>query len=310
MAQSLDTEQLEVIAVDDGSTDGSAEVLERFAELYPETFRLIRIPASGGPSAPRNRGLESARGRYVFFLDADDYIGTEALERMTTFADECGSDIVLGNVVGRGGRRINSSMYRGDIRKADLYSTTIYWQIEPWKLFRREFLDSINLRFPLGVPLGEDQTFTFKAYTHASTISILSSYTCLYQVLRSDFSNLVCETGWSVSERCRLHFDLLEKMTDLVGTEILDERHRDHLMTRHWEYEGYNLLLCVNLLDDRASQLEYLEGTRSIMSKWYSTAIHERLDTSLASVYEMLLEGNFDRTLELIEPFEATFEDS
>jgi glycosyltransferase involved in cell wall biosynthesis len=61
---------------------------------------VIRQANSGGPSGPRNVGLGKARGRYVFFLDADDYFGPEALERMVAMGDAQGTDVVLGKVVG------------------------------------------------------------------------------------------------------------------------------------------------------------------------------------------------------------------
>lgn len=64
-------EELEIIVVDDGSTDGSGELLDRFAAEHAEVT-VIHQESSGGPGAPRNAGLDIARGRYVFFLDADD----------------------------------------------------------------------------------------------------------------------------------------------------------------------------------------------------------------------------------------------
>lgn len=61
---------------------------------------MIRQENSGGPSSPRNVGLGKATGRYVFFLDADDRLGPEALERMVAMADRNGTDVVLGKVEG------------------------------------------------------------------------------------------------------------------------------------------------------------------------------------------------------------------
>ncbi len=69
---------LEVILVDDGSTDGSAALCERFVREDPR-FRLIR-QENKGVSAARNVALEAATGEYVFFLDADDYLHPQALE--------------------------------------------------------------------------------------------------------------------------------------------------------------------------------------------------------------------------------------
>ncbi|MGJ3559518.1 glycosyltransferase family 2 protein [Streptomyces sp. INA 01156] len=91
---------MEVIAVDDGSTDGTGECLEEFAGRAPMPVTVIRQANSGGPSGPRNIGLDRATGRYVFFLDADDRLGHEALQRMVAMADRAGTDVVLGRVEG------------------------------------------------------------------------------------------------------------------------------------------------------------------------------------------------------------------
>src|SRR5690242_17952923 len=90
---------IEIIVVDDGSTDGSAAELDRLAASH-DNLVVIHQPNSGGPGGPRNTGLARARGEYLFFLDADDWLGPEALERMAALADEHGTDIVLGKTVG------------------------------------------------------------------------------------------------------------------------------------------------------------------------------------------------------------------
>ncbi len=120
LGQSLAPEAVEVVAVDDGSTDGTGAELDRFARLHPERVRVVHQENSGGPAAPRNTGIGLARGRYVFFLDADDYLGPEALERMAAMADENGSDVVVGKLVGVGGRTPPTSMFRRDQPDADL----------------------------------------------------------------------------------------------------------------------------------------------------------------------------------------------
>ena len=87
-AQTLGPERIEIVAVDDGSTDGTGAYLDEFAARSGFPVRVLHQPNSGGPSGPRNVGLDLARGRYVFFLDADDYFGEQALERMVAMADQ------------------------------------------------------------------------------------------------------------------------------------------------------------------------------------------------------------------------------
>jgi glycosyltransferase involved in cell wall biosynthesis len=83
---------LEVIAVDDGSTDGSASILRS----YGEQIRWIGGPNRGGNHA-RNQGLALAQGEYIQFLDADDYLLPEKIERQVAFLEESGADVVYGD---------------------------------------------------------------------------------------------------------------------------------------------------------------------------------------------------------------------
>ena len=109
--QSLGLDRIQVIAVDDGSTDGSPEVLDSYAERHPGSFQVVHQANSGGPAEPCNRGLELAGGRYVFFLGADDYLGPEALERLVRAATHWDSDVIFGRMVGVGGRYVDQRMF-------------------------------------------------------------------------------------------------------------------------------------------------------------------------------------------------------
>src|SRR5262245_30602775 len=73
LAQTVGPERLEIIVVDDGSTDGTAEVAERWLSKTPLSWRVFR-QQNRGPGAARNVGWQAARARWIQFLDADDLI--------------------------------------------------------------------------------------------------------------------------------------------------------------------------------------------------------------------------------------------
>ncbi|CAM5691915.1 glycosyltransferase family 2 protein [Streptomyces chartreusis] len=235
--QSIGQGDLEVIVVDDGSTDGTAKELHRLAGVYPGLIKIFEQANSGGPSAPRNAGLDHARGRFVFFLDADDYLGPEALERMVAMAEKNGTDVVLGKMVGVGGRAAPASMFRRDQPRTDVFSSRVYWTLNPMKLFRREMLQRHALRFPEDLSIGEDQLFVGPAYLHAAGISVLASYDCLYWVQREDEGNITLRTGGTEP---RLTF--LPRMVDMILENVPPGPGRDHLAHRHLTVEVQQLL--------------------------------------------------------------------
>ena len=147
--QTIGTEAIELVAVDDGSTDGSGELLDRWAVDRP-WVRVVHQPNSGGPGGPRNVGIDRARGTYVFFLDGDDYLGVEAIERLVAMAERNESDIVLGRVVAVEGRKIRRQrgVFRRNIDKAD--PELVYRSGNVLKLFRRSMLERSALRFEAG----------------------------------------------------------------------------------------------------------------------------------------------------------------
>jgi teichuronic acid biosynthesis glycosyltransferase TuaG len=75
---------LEVICVDDGSTDGTRMLLDQFKKQYPHLFTVVSTP-NNGASAARNYGLQLSRGNYIQFLDSDDIITPEKLEQQLAF---------------------------------------------------------------------------------------------------------------------------------------------------------------------------------------------------------------------------------
>lgn len=82
--QSLDKSQYEVIIIDDASTDETPAILENYTELV----RVYRMQENSGLAASRNYGIKKARGQYVIFLDADDYLQADALKVQSVFLNE------------------------------------------------------------------------------------------------------------------------------------------------------------------------------------------------------------------------------
>ncbi|MFC8426486.1 glycosyltransferase family 2 protein [Streptomyces sp. NPDC057236] len=224
-AQTIDPERIEVIAVDDGSTDGTGEYLEEFAARAPMPVTVLRQENSGGPSGPRNVGLGKATGRYVFFLDADDRLGSEALERMVGMADRAGTDVVLGRIEGVD-RGAPKSMWGRTLERTDVYSSNIKFTLSAQKLFRRALLDRHGMRFDESLFTGEDALFTMEAYLRADGVSVIADYTCYYLVGRDDGKHVTKSGGYT------LRFDSARALMNLIARLVPEGPRRDLLMVR------------------------------------------------------------------------------
>ncbi|MER7489325.1 glycosyltransferase family 2 protein [Streptomyces sp. NPDC126497] len=224
-AQTIGPERIEVVAVDDGSTDGTGEYLEEFAARAPMPVTVLRQENSGGPSGPRNVGLGRAAGRYVFFLDADDRLGPEALERMVGMADRAGTDVVLGRIEGVN-RGAPKSMWGRTLERTDVYSSNIKFTLSAQKLFRRSLLERHGIRFDESLFTGEDALFTMEAYLRADGVSVVADYTCYYLVGRDDGKH-VTKSGDHT-----LRFDSARALMNLIAGLVPEGPRRDLLMVR------------------------------------------------------------------------------
>ncbi|WP_405390872.1 glycosyltransferase [Streptomyces sp. NBC_01102] len=293
-AQTLPAGRMEIIAVDDGSTDGTGKYLEEFAARTAIPMRVIRQENSGGPSGPRNVGLGLARGRYVFFLDADDYFGEEALERMVSMGDRAGTDVVLGKVVGVN-RGAAKSMWKETVERADLYSSNIKFTLSAQKLFRRELLTRLGMTFDEGLKTGEDALFTMEAYLRGDGVSVVADYTCYYLVGRDDGKH-VTKSGSYL-----LRFDSARALMGLIATHVPPGPERDALMVRPFVITLLPQFGPALLKQSEAVREEKMRLAAPLLDAYWSAGlgrrlkVHERLRLACVSA------GRLDLLLDVLQ---------
>ncbi|GAA0395390.1 hypothetical protein GCM10009530_53650 [Microbispora corallina] len=170
-------QDLEVVMVDDGSPDASAEIAAGFA-ARDDRFRLVRRD-NGGLGAARNTGIRYATGDFLMFLDSDDLLPVHALDYLAASLLETGSDIATGNVTRYDGRRTRpSAMHRpvfarpGRATHITRNRALLRDRLVTNKLWRRSFWDAHALAFPEGV-LYEDIAVALRAHFLARSVDVL-----------------------------------------------------------------------------------------------------------------------------------------
>ncbi|MEU3266965.1 glycosyltransferase family 2 protein [Streptomyces bacillaris] len=269
LGQSIGRERLEVIAVDDGSTDDSGRELDRFAAEHPDVVTVVHQPNSGGPAAPSNRALELATGRFVYFIGSDDQLGEEALERMVACADADGSDVVVGRMAGVNGRYVHQKLYKEGRREVTLFDSALPFTLANTKLFRRELVEKYGLRFPEDMPVGSDQPFTIEACVRARRISVLADYTYYYAVKRGDASNITYRADHLSRLRCTA------RIMDHTAGLIPAGPRRDAVLRRHFEWELSKLMLDDFPTLPLATRREICEGLTTLLDTYFTDGLRE-----------------------------------
>ena len=172
---------LELLLVDDGSTDGSAGLCDELADSDPR-IRVIHQKNSG-VSAARNAGIQEACGEYVLFTDSDDYVAVDYLEKMANCVDNAGADLALcgfhhlfeGADIPKSPRSGVWELQHFKETFLELYSMS-YLNM-PWnKLYRKDLMGT----FDTSLSLGEDLLFNLDYLSRCRKIAVLSDRLCYY----------------------------------------------------------------------------------------------------------------------------------
>ncbi|MGV9606403.1 glycosyltransferase family 2 protein [Streptomyces sp. NPDC003631] len=294
IGQSIGRDRLEIVAVDDGSTDDSGAELDRFAAEYPDTVKVLHQANSGGPAAPSNRALDIATGRYVYFIGSDDHLGEEALERMVACADEHGSDVVVGKMVGTNGRYVHQALYKENNPDIGLTDSALPWTLANTKLFRRELVEAHKLRFPENLPVGSDQPFTIEACVRARKISVVADYTCYYAVKRGDASNITYRADHMARLRCTA------EIMDFTAGLIEEGPQRDAVLRRHFTWELAKLVQDDFPALDRALQKDICAGIGKLVDTYFTAGIRDAMDVKRRVRIALARAGAVDELCEAI----------
>ncbi len=189
---------IEIILIDDGSTDSSGKICDDYKNLDERI--VVFHTENGGLSSARNVGLENATGEYLMFLDSDDFFELDAVENLYNAIEEKQADFVIGNYINTNetGEKWNSPVFPYDrfqefkLSIEDSFISFYVMNSGVWnKIFRKKFIDSLDLKFEIGLP-AEDAIFTTYCFIKSN---------CVYYIPKIVYNYRLRNSG-SISSSC------------------------------------------------------------------------------------------------------------
>ncbi len=228
---------LEVIIVDDGSTDGTRDVIQKLARS-DERVRAKLFDENRGVSATRNTALDLARGRWIAIVDPDDWVSTDRLEALTQIGEAEEADAVCDNQYfiasedeAPFGELISTSMENtwqlspAEFVMHDLPDMIGYGVLKP--VFRRSFLEKNGLRYREDCSRGEDCLFMCECLARHAKVFLTTAAHYYYRVNRPGSA-----TNLTIGLPSILNADEIHREIERIFADITDPRLKDALAFR------------------------------------------------------------------------------
>ena len=243
-------ENIEIILVNDGSTDRSINVVKKFLEQYPDKITYLE-KENGGLSDARNYAIPYAKGEYIAFLDSDDYVEKTMYKDMYELAKKEDSDMVECNFYWEYPDKKKEDIGVAYNGKKEMLEKV---RVVAWnKLIKKEVLEKSKVTFPKGYRY-EDVEFTYKLIPYLDKVSFLKK-SCVHYIQREgSISN-------NQNERNKEIFDVLEHVIDFYkGNDLYDE-YKDELEYIYVRYAFCSSLLRIIKIRDEFVQRKLLDLT-------------------------------------------------
>ncbi len=176
---------LEIILVNDGSSDNSAKICDRFAK-EDNRITVIHQP-NQGVSSSRNNALKIANGKFVMFVDSDDWLETQAISIIYTAQQKQNADLVIAsyNYIAKNKTIANKFEDKLTLTNSIIKELPKWYEIinTPWgKLFDKDIIDKYNLKFPNNTKVGEDTVFCLRYIEKTNSVLTLSDVIYNYNI--------------------------------------------------------------------------------------------------------------------------------
>ena len=220
--------ELEVFLVDDGSPDNAGEICDRIAK-EDERIHVIH-QKNQGVSAARNAGMAQAKGKWLCFVDGDDYLPEDAIEKLLMKAEESKCDICVGDyhvvrenkpleytsfILNKQTDRFSFDELIENCMIGNLKEDNVTCVGVPWaKLYRRSYLEANKLTYLLGLKRNQDVLFNLYCFAATDNIVYCREATCNYRVWENSAVNKYSPNYTETANRILQEFDKFFKLHD------------------------------------------------------------------------------------------------
>lgn len=251
---------IEVILVDDGSTDNSLEICEE-QKKRDSRVRITR-QKNAGVSSARNRGIEASRGDFLIFVDSDDYIEEEMIEVLFNHFTNQRDLVICGFYIHNLEKSNDITLNEGNRKYKEISSTQLasnFWKYyksgitnSPCnKLYLASIIKQKNIYFPVGVRMGEDIVFNLKYFSEVNQIKIIDKYLYHYMLYPTQSTRKV---DLKISNDMFFFLGEIEKfIIDHNGFEKSENNWKDH------NYQIYEHLLAALRMPYRTNKVSNQE---------------------------------------------------
>ena len=237
-------EDVEVILINDGSSDRSGEIIRAYSNRYPNIRTVTQ--ENSGVSAARNRGLDEAKGTYITFVDSDDYVSDDYFRVMDEAGEKEDSDLIVFAKDIAGQRIDERDLYKKmcsaesmQEKRKILLSSRIIFQ-PPYKRFKREIIEKRHLRFIKDMYVGEDFNFCFAYMLECKSIRI--EYRKIYFIDVSENDSLSRKYRSDIDTQ--LQWEIKEAAKTLKNSRLSIDEKKDLLTVLDY-FMARNIFTCI-----------------------------------------------------------------
>lgn len=281
---------LEIILIDDGSTDASGRICDNYASKY-DFIKTIHIKNSG-PATAKNEGLKIAQGNYIALTDSDDKMEPQMLHKMVSVGYEYDADIICCNYkqVDEQGNisHLNSTNQQYILNHEEglirfFSKNKIYSQC--WtKLYKRKMLTDYQIDNDPGLRTDEDFIFNIKAFTHAQKTVIVDEPLYVYTHRENSLAHAYFKKNISQYIDNRIKRVKVTQEAVINENNTIKEGSTVHIIMYYNELLGKVALFPEYYSDKRIKQiLKFIRKNRHILNKYYSTCGFSKIGKMLIS---------------------------